>query len=104
MTGNPKRSRATIRTTHGGPGPGPELVARATTPDNTAEMETVVLGRDVRTRIERETTGGLQSTVDDYVVNLDVATRVAQHAIDAKRACRQRHTDAITKTDTDTNS
>ncbi|MDG5762022.1 KEOPS complex subunit Pcc1 [Natronococcus sp. A-GB1] len=77
--------RATIRTTHDDPA----LIARAIAPDNTAEMETTVddgEGSDpssddaVVTRIERETTSGLQSTVDDYVVNLAVAIEVAQHA------------------------
>ena len=56
----------------------PALVAAAVTPDNTSEMTTTVEGDSVVTRIERETTGGLRSTVDDYVVNLDVATTVAQ--------------------------
>ncbi|MFP8953558.1 KEOPS complex subunit Pcc1 [Natrialbaceae archaeon A-arb3/5] len=74
---------ATIRTTHDDP----DLVARALRPDNTDEMETTIErtgGRDaeeadtVVTRIERETTGGLHSNVDDYIVNLAVATDVAQ--------------------------
>ncbi len=65
--------RATIRTTH----ENPERLARALRPDNTDEMETTVEGeRTVTTRIERETTGGLHSTVDDYVVNLEVAADV----------------------------
>lgn len=67
---------ATIRTEV----PDPELVANAVRPDNTPEMDTQVQGDAVVTRIEREDTGGLQSTVDDYVVNLTVATEVAQHA------------------------
>ncbi|RQG90135.1 KEOPS complex Pcc1-like subunit [Natrarchaeobius halalkaliphilus] len=79
--------RATIRTRNDDP----ELVARALRPDNTDEMETDVehsgaTGRSesgteragrVVTRIERESTAGLQSTVDDYVVNLAVAIDVA---------------------------
>ena len=65
--------RATIRTTHDDP----DLVARALRPDNTDEMETTVDGGAVVTRIDRETTGGLHSTVDDYVVNLEVAVDVA---------------------------
>lgn len=78
--------RATIRTTHDDPA----LIARALRPDNTDEMRTDVgSGEDgassdsaagdgvVVTRIERETTGGLHSTVDDYVVNLSVAAAVA---------------------------
>lgn len=79
--------RATIRTAHDDP----ELIARAIAPDNTDEMETTVSEGEspssdrtqsdaVVTRIERETTSGLHSTVDDYVVNLDVAIDVAQHA------------------------
>ncbi len=82
--------RATIRTEHDDP----ELVASAIAPDNTAEMATDVDGDVVVTRIERETTGGLHSTVDDYVVNLDVATTVAQHArtqIDADEASSDTH-------------
>ncbi|AXR78451.1 KEOPS complex subunit Pcc1 [Natrarchaeobaculum sulfurireducens] len=66
--------RATIRTTHDDP----DLVARALRPDNTDEMETTVDGDAVVTRIDRGTTGGLHSTVDDYVVNLEVATDIAQ--------------------------
>ncbi|WP_254767560.1 KEOPS complex subunit Pcc1 [Salinilacihabitans rarus] len=68
--------RATIRTSHDDPA----RIAAAIAPDNTDEMETRVEDGAVVTRIERRTTGGLHSTVDDYVVNLDVATDVAQHA------------------------
>lgn len=67
MTGD--RARATIRTRHDES----EAIARAITPDNTAEMETAVEGSEIRTRIERGSTAGLRSTVDDYVVNLAVA-------------------------------
>jgi hypothetical protein len=58
----------------------PELVAAAVTPDNTDSMTTTVEGDSIVTVIERETTGGLQSTVDDYVVNLTVAETVADNA------------------------
>jgi len=68
--------QATITTTHGDAG----LVARALAPDNTSRMTTTVDGDRVVTRIERGTTTGLQSTVDDYVVNVTVATEVVQHA------------------------
>ncbi|MCU4750764.1 KEOPS complex subunit Pcc1 [Halobacteria archaeon AArc-curdl1] len=84
----PPLRRATIRTAF----PDEEsasVVASALLPDNTEEMSTRVesssRGADgthraaVVTTIERETTGGLQATVDDYVVNLDVAHTVAQH-------------------------
>lgn len=56
----------------------PEVVAAAVTPDNTAEMQTRIESGAVVTEIERETTAGLRSTVDDYVVNLTVAVEVAQ--------------------------
>ncbi len=65
--------RATIRTTHDNP----EHVAQAIRPDNTDEMQTEATGDTVTTRIERETTAGLQATVDDYVVNLAVAMEVS---------------------------
>ncbi len=68
--------RATIRTTHDDPA----LVAAAVTPDNTASMNTRVEGDCVVTTIQRETTGGLRSTVDDYVVNCSVAERAAAAA------------------------
>ena len=67
---------ATIETTHDDAA----LVAAALAPDNTSEMETTVEDGRVVTRIERETTSGLQSTVDDYVVNVGVAERVVQTA------------------------
>lgn len=58
----------------------PEMVAASVTPDNTDEMQTRVESGAVVTEIERETTAGLRSTVDDYVVNLTVAVEVAQLA------------------------
>jgi hypothetical protein len=48
----------------------------ALAPDNTDEMDTRVDGARVVTDIERPTTGGLQSTVDDYVVNVRIADRL----------------------------
>ncbi len=58
----------------------PELVAAALRPDNTPEMRTRVTDGTLVTHIERDSTGGLRSTVDDYVVNLSVALDVVQHA------------------------
>jgi hypothetical protein len=55
-----------------------ERVARAVVPDNTASMTTRVESATVTTEIDRDTTGGLQSTVDDYVVNLGVAEGVLE--------------------------
>ena len=53
-----------------------ERVPRAVVPDNTASMTTRVKEATMTTEIDRDTTGGLQSTVDDYVVNLGVAEGV----------------------------
>ncbi|WP_394348551.1 KEOPS complex subunit Pcc1 [Haloglomus irregulare] len=67
--------RTTVRTRHDDPA----VVAAAVRPDNTDAMRTTVGADDgyVLTRIERPTTGGLRSTVDDYVVNCRVAETVA---------------------------
>jgi hypothetical protein len=54
-----------------------ESVARALSPDNTAEMRTTADGDTVVTEIVRDSTGGLQTTVDDYVVNCQVAVQLA---------------------------
>lgn len=66
--------RATVRTEL----PAAATVAAALRPDNTPEMTTRVDDGVVETTIERETTGGLRSTVDDYVVNLSVAARIVR--------------------------
>jgi len=50
-------------------------VANAVRPDDTASMDTTTEEERVVTTIERETTGGLHATVDDYVVNLTVAAQ-----------------------------
>jgi hypothetical protein len=67
--------RAEIRTTHGSPDAAGR-VAAALRPDNTDEMDTRVDDDAVVTTVERGTTSGLQSTVDDYVVNLRVAAQL----------------------------
>ena len=66
---------ATVTTTYATPTRA-ERVAHAVAPDNTASMMTGVEAATVTTEIDRDTTGGLQSTVDDYVVNLGVAEAV----------------------------
>ncbi|MEF8856468.1 MAG: KEOPS complex subunit Pcc1 [Haloplanus sp.] len=68
--------RARVETTHDDAA----TVAAALRPDNTPSMSMVVRDDVVRTTIERETAGGLQSTVDDYVVNLTVAAAVTEAA------------------------
>ncbi|GGN96805.1 KEOPS complex subunit Pcc1 [Haloarcula pellucida] len=72
--------RAEIRTTHGSPARAAR-VAAALRPDNTDEMTTRVEDDAVVTTVERDSTGGLQSTVDDYVVNLRVAAQLSDQSI-----------------------
>lgn len=60
-----------VRTTHDDP----EAIAASVRPDNTDEMATDVDGQAIETVITRETTSGLHSTADDYVVNLHVAAQ-----------------------------
>lgn len=68
--------RATVRTSHGDDARA-ERIAAALRPDNTDEMDTRIDGDEIVTSIERDTTGGLHSTVDDYVVNLHVAVQLS---------------------------
>lgn len=87
------------------------IVAAALAPDNTTEMATSVEGETIETTITRETTGGLRTTVDDYVVNLSMAERVAGAAEqwttdrgidhDADRTAANRATDQPRPTDDD---
>ena len=63
---------ARLRTTHADA----ETVAAALHPDNTDSMEVAVEGDQLVTTVSRETTGGLQSTMDDIVVNLTVADAI----------------------------
>jgi len=70
--------RATITTDHEDSTQATRIAA-ALRPDNTTEMETTVEGTTVRTVVERPTTGGLHATVDDYVVNCDIAARLTTH-------------------------
>jgi len=72
-----ERRRVTLRTTH----PDADCVADALAPDNTDSMALRVDDDTVVCQIERPTIGGLRSTVDDYVVNLRVATTVVDRAM-----------------------
>lgn len=72
-------SQVTVRTSH----ERPAAVAAALQPDNTAEMATRVEAGQVVTSIERKTTGGLRSTLDDYLVNLSVADRLTVETHDS---------------------
>ncbi|ELZ60316.1 MULTISPECIES: KEOPS complex subunit Pcc1 [unclassified Haloferax] len=66
--------RATLRTTHDDA----DIVAGALEPDNTESMHSRVEGDELVTTIERDSTGGLHATVDDYVVNVTVAETVIE--------------------------
>ncbi|MFW6003360.1 MAG: KEOPS complex subunit Pcc1 [Halanaeroarchaeum sp.] len=73
--------RATIRTAVSDP----ETVAASLHPDNTDSITTRVDRSDdgpdqVVTTIERDSTSGLRSTLDDYVVNCAVADDLVQLA------------------------
>ncbi|MFC5279615.1 KEOPS complex subunit Pcc1 [Halorubrum rubrum] len=101
---------AAVRTTHADA----DLVAAALAPDDTDSMAVRVDGDAIDCRIERPTTGGLRSTVDDYVVNLRVAERIVERAREHRTADRAvgdettadaaetRDTDTDTHTDTNT--
>jgi hypothetical protein len=69
---------ATVRTEHADAA----TVAAALAPDETDSMRTRVDGDVVACAVERPTTGGLQSTLDDHLVNLRVADRVIDRARD----------------------
>ena len=76
---------ATVQTTHADRAAA-ETIAAAVRPDNTSDVRTETDGAVVHTRITRETTGGLQSSADDYVVNVRVADRVIAHVRDGDAA------------------
>jgi hypothetical protein len=67
--------RLELRTDHGDAETARALAA-ALTPDNTAAMETRVEEGTLVTTVERETTGGVRATADDYVVNLRTAAQL----------------------------
>ncbi|MFC7071930.1 KEOPS complex subunit Pcc1 [Halovenus rubra] len=66
-------------------------VAAALRPDNTPEIETRVDGTTVITEMKRETTGGLQATIDDYVVNLQVAAQLVTTDGDTSTTIQHNH-------------
>ncbi len=69
-------TRATITSTVADP----ETIAAAIAPDNTDDVETTVTDGQVVTTMCRDRTASLEATVDDYVLNLAVATDVARIA------------------------
>ncbi|PSQ58545.1 MAG: KEOPS complex Pcc1-like subunit [Halobacteriales archaeon SW_9_67_25] len=97
--------RARVRTTHADAATA-RAVAAALGPDNTDEMDTTVDGATVTTTVHRSSTGGLQATVDDYVVNLQVATRLATRpdspTVDGGTETDDTGTDTERQTDGDT--
>lgn len=85
--------RARLRTTHAEAGA--ETVAAAVRPDNAPSMTTRVDAdaEAVVTTIERARTGGLAASVDDYVVNVTVADRVARSALEGATDTERRDAD-----------
>lgn len=75
MTETDSTRRARIETTHSDDATA-RLLARAIRPDNTAEMETNAVDNRLVTTIARDSTGGLHSSIDDYVVNLHLAEQL----------------------------
>lgn len=75
MSEEPTR-RARIETTHADRATAARIAA-AIRPDNTTEMTTRVDGDRIVTEIHRDSTGGLQTSVDDYVVNVQVGAQLA---------------------------
>ena len=61
--------RADLRIAHGRAA----TIAAALSPDDTADLHTTVEDGHLVARLERPTAGSLQATIDDYLVNLDVA-------------------------------
>ncbi|ELZ59680.1 MULTISPECIES: KEOPS complex subunit Pcc1 [Halorubrum] len=103
-TGGDADRTATVRTTHADAA----TVAAALGPDETDSMRTRVDGDVVACTVARPTAGGLQSTLDDHLVNLRVADRVVErgraHAgTDASRsdAADGPHADAATEPHSD---
>ena len=89
---------ATVHTDHG-TATRARWVATAVAPDNTASMTTTVASTGVRTDIDRETTGGLQATLDDYLVNLAVAAAVLE-TVDSAPSRSRTDTGGSSRTDT----
>ena len=93
--------RAELVTSHDDPETA-AILAAAVRPDDAPSMETRADGAQVRTTIERASTGGLGATTDDYVVNLAVARRVATAVADGDEQPADYHTsDADSDADAD---
>ena len=81
-----KRASATIRIDLAGTNADPRTVAEALEPDDTAEMTSQLDGEVLETHVERGSVGGLRSMIDDHIVNLGVALRVAGSAAGPDRS------------------
>ncbi|MGM0448231.1 MAG: KEOPS complex subunit Pcc1 [Methanobacteriota archaeon] len=102
-TGDNADRTATVRTAH----TDAATVAAALGPDETDSMRTRVDGDVVACTVARPTTGGLQSTLDDHLVNLRVADRVTERArthLAAANASRTVAADADTAAAADADS
>jgi hypothetical protein len=94
---------ARVRTDHGDAATA-RRVAAAVRPDNTDEIDTRVEGATITTTVRRGTTGGLHSTIDDYVVNIGVAVQLANRPDAPGGGASPDTTDSDTTTDTNDNA
>lgn len=83
-----------------------EIIADAIRPDNTTEMKTTVTDDTIITTITRGTTGGLRTTIDDYLCNLQVAESIVStsQCIDASRTEQLNSTETKTRSNSDQNT
>ena len=94
MTDGTERT-ATVRTEHADAA----TVAAALGPDETDSIRTRVDGDAVACTVVRPTTGGLQSTLDDHLVNLRVADSVIERAREHAAANAASASDSLDSTD-----
>lgn len=65
---------ASLRTSHDDP----DMIAHAIEPDHTDDIDSIVGDGYLETTFDREQLGSLHATVDDYLVNLQVAEQVIE--------------------------
>lgn len=89
--------RATVRTSSDNA----VILASAIRPDNTDDITTTVEDGKITTIITRDTIGGLQATLDDYITNLETATRVIE-TVDGRGKTERDENETNTNTDYET--
>ena len=56
----------------------PGLVAQSIAPDNTSSIDTKISGNSIIATVQRDSLGSLRSTIDDLLVNLQVAVKTIE--------------------------